>query len=154
MKQIKNIKLVILVIVVLLILVIVRNSDQNLFKRDVNYAVETITNNSNLISLSQFKKLTKPYLVIDLESETIKDSLQFQHSVQIPFDKLLDKENRKILNDASGDLILYSDDIATTSKAWVILNQLGYQNILILTSEENPEDLKYKFQPDTTARLE
>jgi hypothetical protein len=154
MNQLKNLKIVILVIVVLLILVIFRNSDQNLFKKDAKTAIEAAKNNSHLIMLNQLQKLTDPYLVIDLGSEARQDSLQFQHSIQIPFETLLDKANRKILNEANGTLILFSDDVATASKAWMILNQLGYKNLLILTSEENPEELKYKFQPDTTARLE
>jgi hypothetical protein len=44
--------------------------------------------------------------------------------------------------------------VSTASKAWVILNQLGYQNVVVLSPEENPEQLKYKFQPDTMVRLE
>ena len=154
MNQIKNLKIVFLVILVLVVFVIIRNSDQNLFKRDVKTAVEALKSNSNLISLNHLQMFSSPYLIIDLGSGTRPDSLQFQQTIQIPFEKLLDKANRNILDEASGDLVLFSDNIATASKAWVILNQLGYKNLLILTSEDNPEELKYKFQPDTTARLE
>jgi len=62
--------------------------------------------------------------------------------------------NRKILTEVKGDLILYSNDGASASKAWVILNQLGFKNVKILRTEETTDKLKYKFQPDTTARLE
>ena len=154
MNQIKNLKIVFLVILVLVVFVIIRNSDQNLFKRDVKTAVEALKSNSNLISWNHLQMFSSPYLIIDLGSGTRPDSLQFQQTIQIPFEKLLDKANRNILDEASGDLVLFSDNIATASKAWVILNQLGYKNLLILTSEDNPEELKYKFQPDTTARLE
>jgi hypothetical protein len=150
----KNLKIVILVIVVLLILVIIRNSDQNIFKREVKTAIEAVQTNSNLITPDQLQKRTNPYLVINLGSGDRQDSIQFQHSVQIPFENLLDKANRQVLNEAEGDLILFSVDVATASKAWVILNQLGYKNVMILTSEENPDELKHKFQPDTTVRLE
>lgn len=154
MKQFKNLKIVILVIVVLLILVIFRNSDETIFKEEVKTAIEAVQRNSNSITPDQLEKRTNPYIVIDLRSETRPDSNQFQHSIQIPFENLLDKANRKVLDETEGDLILFSDDIATASKAWIILNQLGYKNVLILATEENPEDLKHKFQPDTTARLE
>jgi len=154
MNRIKSLKITILVVGVLLILVIIRISDQNVFKEKAKNAVEVARNNSNLITINQLKKLTTPYLIIDIGSETRPDSLQFQHAVKITFSQLLDKANRKVLDEASGELILYADDIATTSRAWVILNQLGYKNLRILTFEGNPEELKYKFQPDTTARLE
>ncbi len=154
MSLLKNLKIIILVIVVLLILIIIRISDQNVFKEQVKTAVEVTWNNSNLITPNKFRELTTPYLVIELGSESNPGSLQFRPSIKIPFEKLLDKESREILDNTKGALILYSDKMATASKAWIILNQLGYKNILILSSEENPEELKYKFQPDTTAGLE
>ena len=154
MNRIKSLKIIILVIGILLVLVIIRNSDRNVFKEKAETAVEATRNNSNLITVNQLKKLATPYLIIDIGSEPRPDSLQFKHAVKITFSQLLDKANRKVLDEASGELILYADDIATTSRAWVILNQLGYKNMRILTFEDNPEELKYKFQPDTTARLE
>lgn len=154
MNRIKSLKIIIFVIGILLILVIIRISDQNVFKEKARTAVDAARNNNNLITVNQLKKLTAPYLIIDIGSEPRPDSLQFQHAVKITFSQLLDKANRKVLNEASGELILYADDDATASRAWVILNQLGYKNLRILTFENNPEELKYKFQPDTTARLE
>lgn len=154
MNLLKKFKIILLVIVVLLILIVIRISDQNVFKEPVKTAVEGTQNNSNLITPNKFRKLTTSYLVIELGSESKHDSLQFLHSIKIPFERLLDEENREILNKTEGTLILYSDEIALASKAWIILNQLGYKDMLILTSVENPEELKYKFQPDTTAGLE
>ena len=154
MNRIKSLKIIILVIGVLLVLVIVRNSDRKVFKEKAKTAIEDARNNSNLITINQLKKLTTPYLIIDIGSKKRPDSLQFKHVVKITFSQLLDKANRKVLDEASGELILYADDIATTSRAWVILNQLGYKNLRMLTFDNNPEELKYKFQPDTIARLE
>lgn len=154
MNLLKNLKMIILVMVVLLILILFRNYDQNVFKEQVEAAIEGTKNNSNLIPLSKFRKLTTPYLVIELGGEPTHDSLQLQHSIHIAFEKLLGKDNRAIFDKTKGPLILFSGDMALASKAWIILNQLGYKNVLILTSEENPEVLKYKFQRDTTARLE
>jgi len=154
MNLLKNFKIILLVIVVLVILIIIRISDQNVFKEQVKTAVEATRNNGNLITLNKFRELTTPYLVIELGSESKHDSLQFQPSIKIPFEKLLDKANREILDKTEGTLILYSYEITLATKAWIILNQLGYKNMLILTTEENPEALKYKFQPDATAGLE
>jgi len=154
MQQFKNLKFVILIIVVLLILVIVRNSDQNLFKKDVKSAIEAIQNNSNLLSQDQLRQLKGPWMVVNIGNSDLPDSVQVENSMKIPFENLLDQTNRKILEGVNGDLILYSADVATASKAWVILNQMGFKNVFILNTGGNPEELKYKFQPDTTARLE
>ena len=154
MQQFKNLKFVILIIVVLLILVIVRNSDQNLFKKDIKSAIEATQNNSNTLSLNQLRQLKGPWMVVNIGNIDLPDSVQVEHSMKIPFENLLDQTNRKILEEVNGDLILYSADVATASKAWVILNQMGFKNAFILNAGGNPEELKYKFQPDTTARLE
>ncbi len=154
MQQFKNLKFVILIIVVLLILVIVRNSDQNLFKKDIKSAIEATQNNSNILSRDQLHQMKGPWMVVNIGNSDLSDSVQVEHSIKIPFENLLDQTNRNILEGVNGDLILYSADVATASKAWVILNQMGFKNIFILNTGGNPEELKYKFQPDTTARLE
>jgi nitrogen fixation/metabolism regulation signal transduction histidine kinase len=154
MQQFKNLKFVILIIVVLLILVIVRISDQGLFKKDVKTAIEASRNNSNLLTLNQLRQLKEPWMVVNIGANDIPDSLQIEHSMKISFENLLDQTDRKILEGVTGDLILYSADVATASKAWIIMNQMGFKNVFILNTVENPEDIKYKFQPDTTARLE
>ncbi|HZL11453.1 MAG TPA: hypothetical protein VFC65_15815 [Prolixibacteraceae bacterium] len=154
MKQLKSLAVVLLIILVLLALVLVRNSDQNLFKQDVNTAIEAVQSGSNKLSPDQFKNSGSPGLVVNLGNENMPDSLLIGKTISIPFENLLDLTNRKILKEVKGNIILYSADAATTAKAWFILNQLGFENIYILSSGDNPEVLKYKFQPDTTARLE
>jgi hypothetical protein len=154
MNKLKNLKFIILALVILLILVLVRNSARNIFRSDVKTAVDATQSNNNWLSPDQLYQLKSPWLVVNIGNSDLPDSLQVENSIRIPFGNLLDEVNRKILNEMKGDLILYSADVATTSKAWIILNQLGYKNVKILGSEEIPEKLKYKFQPDTTARLE
>lgn len=154
MNQLKNLKIVVLILVVLLILIIVRNSNQNIFKQEVKTALEALQNNSNLISPEQLLQLKSKWLVVNIGADNLPDSLRIENSIRLPFENLLDRANRKILEEVEGDLILYSSDEATASKAWIILNQLGFENIFILNLGDNQEVLKYKFQPDTTARLE
>jgi type II secretory pathway pseudopilin PulG len=154
MNQLKNLKVILLVIGILLVLVVIRVSNQNLFKKDVKTAIEATRNNNNMISFDQLRQQKNPWMVVNIGDSDIPDSIQFEHSMKIPFENLLDETNRDILKGVDGDLILYSADVATASKAWVILNQLGFKNVFILNAGENPEELKYKFQPDIAAKLE
>jgi hypothetical protein len=154
MNKLKNLKFILLALILLLILVIVRNSDRNIFRSDVKTAIDVVQNNSNLLSPEQLHQLKSPDLLINLGDSDLPDSLHVENSIRIPFENLLDGVNRKILNEVKGDLVLYSADVATASKAWIILNQLGFKNVKILSTEKLPEQLKYKFQPDKTARLE
>ena len=154
MKLFKKLKIVILVIVVLLILVIARNSDKNIFKQEVKTAIEAGQNNSMLLSPDQLREMKGKWMVVNIGVDELPDSLRIENSIWLPFENLLDQPNRKILEKAEGDLIIYSSDPATASKAMIVLNQLGFKNVFILSTNGNPEELKYKFQPDTTARLE
>lgn len=154
MDKLKNLKFILLALAILLILVIVRNSDRNIFRSDANAAIDATQNNSNLRSPDQLHQMKSQWLVVNIGNSDLPDSLHIENSIRIPFANLLDEVNRKILNEVKGDLVLYSADVATASKAWVILNQLGFKNVKILATEKIPEKLKYKFQPDTTARLE
>ncbi|NQU51921.1 MAG: rhodanese-like domain-containing protein [Bacteroidetes bacterium] len=154
MTKLKSLGFVILLIAITLILVIARNSNKNLFKKDAQYAIDVATKSINSISAVELKKLSPQYLIVDLNTANNYNSSQFQNSINIPFKNVLDKTNRKVLGKAKGEIVLFSNDVSTASKAWVILNQLGFENVFILRSEENPEVFKYKFQPDTSAKLE
>lgn len=154
MKQFKSLRFVFLFLIIVLVLVLVRSFNTNLFKQDPGNAVEAAQNNGNSITLTQLGSLKTQYLVINLESGGKFDSVRIKNSVNIPIENLLDQANRTILKESNDEIILYSTDVSTTAKAWVILNQLGLKKLFILAPEENTEVFKYKFQPDTKAILE
>jgi len=153
MEQLKSLRYIFLFLIIVLVLVLVRSLNPNLFRQDTGKAVEAVQNNSNSITLAQLESFNTQYVVINLGGGKF-DSIKFKHSINIPIEHLLDKANRSILNESKDEIILYSADVSTTAKAWVILNQLGFKKLLILTPDENNEVFKYKFQPDTTVRLE
>jgi len=154
MNQIKKLGYIFLFLIILLVLVLVRSFNPNLFKQDQGKAVEAVLNNKNSITLAQLKALNTQYVVINLGTGGKFDSIKIKNSINIPVENLLDKANQTIFKESKNEIILYSSDVSTTAKVWVILNQLGYKKLLILTPDEQPEVFKYKFQPDTTARLE
>lgn len=154
MNQFKNIRIVLLVIVVLLAMVFIRSSNKNLFKEDVKTGLDAAQNGSNLLTNEQLAKLETPYLIINLDQENIPDTIPVKKIIAIRINNLLDESNRKILQEVEGDLILYSSDASKTAKAWMILNQLGFKQVYILSGKPNSEVLNYKFEPDTSAATE
>ena len=142
----KNITWILGVLLLLLVLVMVRTFNSNLFKRNVSEALTT----EMTVSVQDLSALKGSYSVVELDAE----NQRFPNSLVLPFNQLLEKENKEKLASLDGKILLYSSDISTSSKAWVILNQLEFDGVYILSDEENPEVLKYKFQPDTTIRLE
>jgi hypothetical protein len=154
MNQIKSFKTVILVWVVLLVLVIFRYSDQNVFRSNPKQVMENVLNHQSLIKPNEISKLTNPYLIIELDNEPRNNTGTAGHSIKMPFEKIMERSNRKVLDETPAILILSSDDIATATKAYVILDQLGYKNVKILSTETDPEAPTYKFVPDTSVKTE
>lgn len=154
MKQIKSLGVVLIFIAIVLVLVVLRISNQNLFKTNASAAIEASENGANLISQVDLKSKPSEYLLVDLNLAENSGVSPVENSVKIPFKSLLDNENRKILKETDLKIVLFSTDISTSAKAWVILNQLNLKNVYILQPDKNEEVLKYKFRPDTTARPE
>lgn len=145
--KIKKISWIIAGLSLLLVLVLVRAFNTNLFKRPAIDAITATENNT--VTVSQLQLNSEPRTIIELD----ENNQRFNESMSIPFSQLLEKDNQLKLKGAQGNIYLHSTKAETSAKAWVILNQLGYDNILILTDEQ-PEVLKYKFRPDTIVQPE
>lgn len=151
MGKLSNLKIVLLVLVVILVLVIVKTVGKDGFKQDAKSAVEAVDSNNFMISANEIENNKTHYLIVNLDKSA---SSQFENSLKIPFEKLLEESSLKKLKETENKILLVASDISITAKAWVILNQLDIKNVFILSNEDNPEVLKYEFQPDTAARLE
>lgn len=145
--MIRKLSWIIAFLLLIVVLVLVRTFNPNLFKRNVNDALKVAQQNT--VSVQELGNMKVDYTIIEFDEDR-----HFNNSVSIAFKTLTEKENREKLESINGDILLYSKDISTSSKAWVILNQLGFDSVFILSEEENPEVLKYKFRPDTTIRPE
>ena len=146
MEKLKGLIIVLVILLVVLVLVIVRTTGKNRFKQDAKNAIETVTNNNFSVSLNDYKAAENQFLVVDF-NET--DSAQFENSIKVSFEKLLEESTLRKIKETEKKILLCSDDNSVALKAWVILNQLNFKNVFVLSTEENPEVLKYEFQPDT-----
>jgi hypothetical protein len=93
-------------------------------------------------------------LMVNLGKLTKRISDQEIRTVSIQTDSILLKENLRILRNHEGPLILFSQDDAITVRIWMLLSQMGFRELYILTEEPDPEELKYEFRPDTSVRPE
>ena len=154
MEYLRKLSFVFGFLALIVVLVIARTSNNNLFRQDSKRAISLAQKGNNLISLIELESLSEEYLIVDLGSKEKFNSLEFQNAINIPFENILKKEAQQILKETEGEIILFAEDYTIVPKAWVILNQLGYSKVYMLQPEGNREVFKYKFQPDTTTRLE
>ena len=150
MEKLKGLKIVLLILLVVLSLVIVKTTGKNRFKQDAQNVIEAVKSNNFSVTMKDLKGTENQYFIVDL---TESGSAQFENSVKIPFEKLLDETTLQQLKKTENKILLFSDDNSVAVKAWVILNQLNFKSVFVLANEENPEVLKYEFQPDTVVRL-
>lgn len=145
MKNIKEFTLVIGLLLVVVALVFLRASNKNRFSGTTQNIVETLKNEPVFIRSDNLQ--FSDYLVVELGENS--NGGKFPSAVKVSFEGLTDNNFRKQLK-ASGKKILLTGDESQAAKAWVILNQLGIENLFILSEKENPETLRYTFIPDTT----
>lgn len=145
MKQLKNLKIVLVILLVVLVLVIVRTTGKNRFKQDAQNAIEAVESNNFSVSSKDFKGTESQYLVVEINES---GSEQFEKSIKVEFEKLLDKSTLQILKETDNKILIVSSDNSVAVKAWVILNQLNFKDVFVLSTEADPEILKFEFQPD------
>lgn len=152
MNKIKSLGSIFISLALLLVLIVIRANNKNLFHNNTSSAIVAGLNNS--ISFAELKTLNDKTVIFKFDNAKNLNSLTGKKVYPVSFENLLVKENREILDSAEGAVLLFAENIEVSSKAFILLNQLGYKHVFILIPDENPEVLKYKFQPDTRARLE
>jgi len=148
MGNLKVLIAILLSLSLMLIMVLLHSFNENLFIRDAGDAITEITD--HVITIEDLSDRQHAYQIVNLDG----DSAKFGNAIQMSFKDILLPENRKKLSSLETDIFLYSNNASTVAKAWVILNQLDFKRVFILSDNPTPEVLKYKFQPDTTIRLE
>ena len=143
MKNLKELALIIGLLLLVVTLVLLRASNKNRFSATTENLVETLKSEPVFVHPGNLQ--AGDYLVVEIGSNTEK---HFTTSISISFNELTDKEFRSKLESA-GKKILLTCDESHTAKAWVILNQLGIENLFILSEKEKPESLRHAFIPDT-----
>ena len=151
MNVINKYKTVIAVVLPILILVLIRSFGAQHFKTDAKKRAEPSLKQSNIITREQFNSLSGEKLIINF-GEAGSDLNEITgHTLFISADSILSKNILSIIRKNGGPVLLVSSEKAVPARIWMVLSQLGYENIYIFTNEPDSEVLKYKFRPDTLA---
>ena|SRR5665648_348070 len=154
MSLIKKLKVVIAVVVPILILILFRVIGVNHFKMDAKKWAEPSEMRLNLVSGEQIGTLSGEKLIINLGKELYGISDMKFPALNIPADSILRKNNLNTIRENDGPILLFSSEMAVAARIWMVLSQMGYKNIFILTNDIDNEVFKSKFRPDTFIRPE
>jgi hypothetical protein len=154
MHLIKRYRLVIAIFLVILLVVLFRTFSHSNFKYDAKRWAEPSVLRSNLVTEEQIGSLHGKTLIINLDNQ---DVLKMDHRVDvlnIRVDSLFNKNNLSIISGHKGHVLLYSSENYKSARAWMLLSQMGFRDISILTDDSDNEVLKNKFRPDTLFKAE
>lgn len=71
-------------------------------------------------------------LLIDIRNKSEFDNYHIPTAINIPFENLLDDENKSIINQNKISIIFYSNDHLLADQAWFLTNSSGYKNLIVL----------------------
>ena len=154
MKFLIRYKVIIAVVLPVLILVLIRSFWPNQFKVDANRWAEPSFASSNIISVNQMGTVSGKRLIINLDEENISISEQGNNVLDIAADSVLSRNNLKMIRKHNGPVMLFSSEVDLSARIWMVLSQMGFDNLYIITNDTVNEVLKYKFRPDTLVRPE
>lgn len=153
MKHLRPYLPVILIVLPVIVLVFIRLYAPGGFKADAHKLAETSFTGTNLLNREQVDALGSKPLIVKFVNGNASQIKSSSDTLFIAVDRLLDKGNLKTINTHQGPVLLVSDNPAISAKAWMILSQMGFRDLFILTEKDSNEVLKYKFRPDTTAGI-
>jgi hypothetical protein len=154
MDLIKKYKAIFIIVVPIVILVLIRATGTNHFRTDARKLADASFSRSNIIGPEGLNQLKGEKLLINLGKDVIKHNFESVPLKTIPPDSILCKSNISILRNHQGPILLYSSETAISVRIWMLLSQMGFRNLFIISDDPDPEVLKYEFRPDTMVRPE
>lgn len=154
MNFLKRYKLVILIVLLILILVIIRSINTNHFRSDAKRWAEPSFIRTNIINEVNLDTMPGDKIIINLDDKTSGINNILTGTINIPADSVLAKNNINMIREHKGPVILISTQPSVSARVWMVLSQLGCNNIYIFTNASDNEVIKYKFRPDTMVRPE
>jgi hypothetical protein len=154
MELIKKFRVVLVIIILLTILIVLRLMSRNHFRYDAVFLSEPSVTESNLTTAPGLDSLNGSKLLLTLSEA--KELPVFKDTKVLSLDpaSLLSGPVLTDIRRHSGPILLYSDSISISARVWMILAQLGYRDIYILTEQKNPEIFIKKFRADSTSSPE
>jgi hypothetical protein len=147
-------KALIAVILPILVLVLIKSSGTNHFKSDAKKWAEPSFKRSNIVFGDQADSLPGEKLIINIGEGNYGNDILSANTLYLPADSILSKDNIRTIRNHNGPVLLFSSKATVAARVWMILSQMGYRNIYILTNDTDNELLKQKFRPDTLVRPE
>ena len=131
----------IIVAAVLVILIILFIPRGNNFKYSAEDMLSKIQNRTYIVSQSKFKELNAktafPLALIDLRDGDAYREGHLPGAIQLPDENPNGKSLNKFMKSLEGQVYLYSDQTAHACEWWILLTQIGFEEVFVLETGSN-----------------
>jgi len=136
MKSLKQYWLVAAIFLIVVLFVLFRSFGRHDFRYDaVRWAGPSATG-SNIITEEQISDLHGEILLITLGNQATVTGQLKDKTMMVNPESILEKGNLSVIRKNKGPVILFSDDSSLSARVWMVLSEMGMQNIYILHYEE------------------
>lgn len=127
----------VLFLLVIIISLLTFKKPEFIFVNSSEKTLEFVANHKYLLSLTDFQELDKDsYLIIDVRSSFDYSKGHMEDAINIPKSQLLEPIATKIFKDAvstNKTMILYGENPETANSSCILLYQLGYEQLKLLS---------------------
>lgn len=155
LKNIKSLRFVLVFALIILIMMILRILNLTVWPGKAGKAAEIAAHQTSFITRDQLLKNPEMTTLIKIGNMKADSGLATLPTVDVAMPDLMGKDFLKKIREPGRQYVILSPSRSESIKAWIMLNQMDVKNLGILeTDGPGSELLKYRFQPDTTFRLE
>ncbi|MEN8123770.1 MAG: rhodanese-like domain-containing protein [Bacteroidota bacterium] len=150
MKELERTKRIsvsaVLFLLIVVIGVLMFEKPQYVFEKNPANTLEEVTKQNFILTLNDFKSLEpSQYVLIDIRNNFEYAKGHLDGAINVSPHQVFKPESKKLLKQTKDDgktVVLYGANADKASNAWLLLYQLGYENIKILCVETNYIDNK------------
>ena len=142
----KENKTVIIIAGILLVLILLRAAGMDHFRNDARKWAVPSVNESNIITHDKLEALPGEHMIISLDNASAQSG---ENTRIIPADSILNRENLRSVMKHDGPVVLASSDPGLSARIWMLLSQMGRENLYIVSDSAN-EVLKFRLEADST----
>jgi len=149
MNLINKYKIVALFVLPVLILLLFRSIGQDHFKSDAKKWAEPSFKHTNFVRSGEIGSLSGEKLIVCLDRQTGGNVEKAADVVYVTADSVISRRYLTMIRDHNGPVLLSSSDPALSARIWMIITQMGFRNIYILTYNPENEVFQNGIRSDT-----
>ncbi len=122
----------------------------HVFDKNSKTTLDKIVKKDYLLSMDDLdSKESSQYIIVDIRSNFEFEKGHLKNAINVSHHQVFDKDTQKLFGQLEKDgktVVLYGEHPDAANSAWMLLYQLGYENIKILCVETDYIDNKFQIK--------